>query len=281
MPVGVIGWRAGIASGNSRLTVEVSPRIPVTLLLCSAFRTYAYMYLFIWISVFALPMSVLISSLSACLHSFVPFSSPDVQNLTSTFMKLFSYFLVTVCFICSLLMMLMKSALPFLKSSDCQKKLMVYLQFSLYYLLTVEFLDYTLSNESFNPHMLLLLCGDIETNPGPQINCCLKLFHWNLNSICARGSIKIPLIEAYNSIHHFDLFAVSESMLSSEIKNQNISIEGFSKDVFRSDHPSNSRIGGVCVYFREDLPIKRRQDLELLQEMVVAEINLSRKKVFL
>ena len=49
----------------------------------------------------------------------------------------------------------------------------------------------------------------------------------------------------------------------------------------RSDHPSNSRIGGVCVYFREDLPIKRRQDLELLQEMVVAEINFARKKVFL
>ena len=158
---------------------------------------------------------------------------------------------------------------------------MVYLQHSLYYFLTVEFLDYTFSNKSFNPHMLLLLCGDKETNPGPQSNSCLKFFHWNLNSICARGSIKIPLFEAYNSIHHFDLFAVSESLLSSEINNKNISIEDFSKDVFRSDHPSNSRIGGVCVYFREDLPIKRRQDLELLQEMVVAEIIFPRKKVFL
>ena len=128
--------------------------------------------------------------------------------------------------------------------------------------------------------MLLLLCGDIETNPGPQRNCCLKFFHWNLNSICARGSIKIPLIESYNSIHHFDRFAVSESMQGSEMNNENISIERFSKDVFKSDHPSNSRIGGVCVYFCEDLPIKRRQDLELLQEMVVAEINFSRKKVF-
>ena len=175
----------------------------------------------------------------------------------------------------------MTSALPFLKSSDCQKKLMVYLQLSLYYLLTVEFLDYTFSNKSFNPRMLLLLCGDTETNPGPQINCCLKFFHWNLNSICARGSIKIPLMKAYNSIHHFDLFAVSESMLSSETNNENISIEGFSKDALRSDHPSNSRIRGVCVYFRLDLPIKRRQDLELLQEMLVAEVNFSRKKVFL
>ena len=69
-------------------------------------------------------------------------------------------------------------------------------------------------------------------------------------------------------------------MLNSEIKNENITIEGFSKDVFRSDHPSDSKIEGVCVYFRENLPIKRRLGLELLQETVVAEINFSPKKVF-
>ena len=50
---------------NIRLTVKVSPRIPVTLLLYSG--------------VFALPVSVLISSFVACLHSLVPFSSCDVQ----------------------------------------------------------------------------------------------------------------------------------------------------------------------------------------------------------
>ena len=135
----------------------------------------------------------------------------------------------------------------------------------------VGFLDYTFSNTIFNPRILLLLCGDIETNPAPQINSCLKFFHWNLNSICAMGCVKISLIEAYNSIHHFDLFAASESMLNSEIKHENITIEGFSKEVFRSDHPSDSKIGDVCVYFRENLPIRRRLDLEFLQETVVAE----------
>lgn len=69
-------------------------------------------------------------------------------------------------------------------------------------------------------------------------------------------------------------------MLSSEIKNEDISIDCFSKDISRNDHPSNSKMGGVCVFFRENLPSKRRQDIELLQEMVVAEINFSRKKVF-
>ena len=46
----------------------------------------------------------------------------------------------------------------------------------------------------------LLLSGDVELNPGPLSNTCLKFFYWNLNSICARGSVKIPLIEAYDSL---------------------------------------------------------------------------------
>ena len=61
-----------------------------------------------------------------------------------------------------------------------------------------------------------------------------------------RGAALNSLIEVYNLIYHFDLFAVSESMLSSEIKND-ISVEGVSKDIYRSDHPSNFRIG-VSVF---------------------------------
>ena len=38
--------------------------------------------------------------------------------------------------------------------------------------------------------------------------------------------------------------------------------------------------GGVCLYFKENLPIKRRKDLEILQETVISEISLGRRKVF-
>ena len=41
----------------------------------------------------------------------------------------------------------------------------------------------------------LFLCGDIHLNPGPRDNRSLKFFHWDLNSLSARGRIKIPLIE--------------------------------------------------------------------------------------
>ena len=68
-------------------------------------------------------------------------------------------------------------------------------------------------------------------------------------------------------------------MLDHSVSNNDISIDGFSKEIYRSDHPSNTKIGGVCLYFREGLPIKRRTDLELLPEMILCEITIARKKI--
>ena len=56
-------------------------------------------------------------------------------------------------------------------------------------------------------------------------------------------------------------------------------LKGLAKNIYRSDHPGDTKIGVVCLYYRDELPIKRRTDLELLQEMIVSEISLSRKKI--
>ena len=61
----------------------------------------------------------------------------------------------------------------------------------------------------FPLNFLLLHAGDRETNPGPHTDNCLKFLHWNLNSLWARETIKISLIEADNSIHRFDVIALS------------------------------------------------------------------------
>ena len=127
---------------------------------------------------------------------------------------------------------------------------------------------------------MLILSGNVLENPGPN-NCNLKFFHWNLDSITARDNTKISLIEAYNSVFSYDLIAISETRLDLSISNEVIQIEGLICDVFRSDHPSNTRNpGGVCLYYKENLPIKRRNDFEILHESVVPEISLRRKKVF-
>ena len=100
-----------------------------------------------------------------------------------------------------------------------------------------------------------------------------------MNSICARNGIKASLIEAYNSLNHFDIMAISESMLGRTISNDDIFIEGFSSEIFRSDHTSSSKLGGACAYFCDALHIKPRGLLEKLQELIFAKVIISRKSV--
>ena len=90
----------------------------------------------------------------------------------------------------------------------------------------------------------------------------------------------MSLIEAYNSIYRCDVIALSKTMLDNKVRDDEVFIEGFSKEVYRNDHPSNIKIGGVCMYFREGLPIMRRKDHKLLQVVIVAELNVGRKKIF-
>ena len=155
------------------------------------------------------------------------------------------------------------------------------LQYVLFALLIGTGLQMFQLGQRYPIHILLLLYGDVHQNPGPQINKCLKFFHQSLNSLCVRDRIKIPLIETYDALQKFDTIPVSESILGGSMRDDEIYIEGFSRDVFHSDHPSNTKTGGVCHYAREGLPIRGRKDLELLQEIIITEINIARKRIFL
>ena len=128
---------------------------------------------------------------------------------------------------------------------------------------------------------ILLIISGIEVNPGPP-NARKKLSFavWNLDSIPARDYARIPLIETFQATYDFDLFGVCESSLNENITNESIFIDGFSPDPIRADKPDDSRNGGVCLYFKENLPIKERSDLATIPETVVAEIKLN-KKIFL
>ena len=130
---------------------------------------------------------------------------------------------------------------------------------------------------------LLVISGTIEINPGPTTTMKSKLSFavWNLDSLPARNYARIPLIESFQASYDFDLFGICESCLTSDIMNENIFIEGFAADPLRADKSVNIRNGGVCLYFKEDLPITQRCDLETLPETIVAEVKLNRKKIFL
>ena len=53
--------------------------------------------------------------------------------------------------------------------------------------------------------------GDIELNPGPKSNSCenVSLCHWNLSSIPAHNFSNVSLLNAYTSLHSFDIQASS------------------------------------------------------------------------
>ena len=98
--------------------------------------------------------------------------------------------------------------------------------------------------------VLLFISGTIELNPGPvSPQKKLSFAIWNLDSLPARDFARIPLIESLQNINDFDMFGVCESMLTTNILNEDICINGFSPDPFRSDKDLNTRNGGCLFVF--------------------------------
>ena len=129
--------------------------------------------------------------------------------------------------------------------------------------------------------LALIMSGDIESNPGPETcDKNISVCHWNLNGIAANNFIKISLLEAYNTMHNFDIICISETFLDSSypIDDQRLSLEGYT--MIRSDHPSNTKRGGVCLYYKEHIPFIRRDDITSLDECIVGEVKVKRSKCF-
>ena len=106
--------------------------------------------------------------------------------------------------------------------------------------------------------LLLMLISDVEINPGPLSNCkeYFSICHWNLNSIFAHDYSKLFLLKAYIILHKFDIICLSETYLDFTIpKDDNkLPISGYT--LIRSDHLSNTKPGGVCIYYKSSLALR-------------------------
>ena len=67
-----------------------------------------------------------------------------------------------------------------------------------------------------------------------------------------------------------------DSTISSDDKN--LCLDGYK--LIRADHPKNLKQGGVCICYRETLPVKIIQ-LNYLLEYLVCEINYDNKRIFI
>ena len=115
---------------------------------------------------------------------------------------------------------------------------------------------------------------DIEANPGPGgWRSSLSVCHWNLNSISVEDLSRLSQISTFLNVDQFDIFCLTETFLDSSVllEDTKLAIEGYK--LFRCDHASNLRRDGVCLYFKDHLPLTLRPDLTTLDECLVCEIQ--------
>ena len=116
-------------------------------------------------------------------------------------------------------------------------------------------------------------------NSGPKKDSSEHNFstaHWNLNSIAAQNVVKLSQLEAYNTLHSYDLICLSETWLDSTtfIDSNDLSLKCY--NLHRVDVPDNVIKGGICVYCKETLAVHFSQTK--LDECIVSEVTFKNKK---
>ena len=98
--------------------------------------------------------------------------------------------------------------------------------------------------------LLLICCGDIESNPGPKKQHQISFCHWNLNGLAAHNLRKVSLLQAISVSRKYATISLYETFLDPSIDSadERITIEEYK--LLGTDHPSNK---------------KKRRSLHLLQ----------------
>ena len=99
-----------------------------------------------------------------------------------------------------------------------------------------------------------------------------SVVHYNVQSLLAKAD------QLQMELSNFDVIAFSETWLSPDIQDDKIMFQNYQKP-FRKDIPDDA-YGGVIIYVKNNIPCKRRTDLEVDGvESVWLEIKLKNKTV--
>ena len=82
----------------------------------------------------------------------------------------------------------------------------------------------------------------------------------------------------FNSLYNYDFICLSETFLSLSVSSTLDSLNNDGYNIVRSDHPSGSKRGGVCCYFKESLPI-RILKITSMTECLILEMLYSNELV--
>ena len=76
------------------------------------------------------------------------------------------------------------------------------------------------------------------------------------------------------SVRKFDIICLSETYLDSNIDDESLEILGYY--LIRSDHSTNKKRGGICIYYKNFLPLKVT-GIPLLEECIAFDLIISNK----
>ena len=84
----------------------------------------------------------------------------------------------------------------------------------------------------------------------------------------------------YNLVFKYDFICISETYLDLTISsdNNNLNISGY--NLIRADLPSNSKRGGVCIYYKESLIVQTLSNIDL-PECLVCKLCLGNKTAYI
>ena len=126
------------------------------------------------------------------------------------------------------------------------------------------------------------LSNDIETNPGPtsdnvtfvsDADFNFKIFHMNIQSILP----KIDILQ--DEMQEYDLLIFTETWLDDAIPINKCLIHNFSPPILKN---RNRHGGGLAVYSRSNIGVKRREDLEINGlEVIWVELRLSGRRILI
>ena len=122
----------------------------------------------------------------------------------------------------------------------------------------------------------ILLSADVELNPGLKraSTSNISICHWSLNGISAHNYTKLFLLKTYIAIHRLDIICLSETYLDSSTTSDDDNLAVLKYNLIRIDHPSNNKRGGVCIYYKNFLPL-RVLSIQYLQECICKNFELN------
>ena len=125
---------------------------------------------------------------------------------------------------------------------------------------------------------MISLSGDVEVNLGPKtkVTNTFSVCNWNLISLSAHNYSKLSPIKAYLTFHKFDIVCLSETYLSFNTAPDNDILEILGYNLIKLDHPSNSKRGGVYIYYNNFLHL-RVLDIQYLHKCVNIEMKTGDK----